>query len=606
MLRITTVALVAAASPLLTQSPPTPVTRPAVSAPLTDIRYEVSFTRQTAANRLAHVTMTFNTTGSEAILLSLPAWTPGAYEISNFARWVTHFEATERSAALSWDKLDYDSWRIQRASSGPATITVAFDFRADTLDNAMAWSRPDFLLFNGTNVFFYPEGRPLTFSAHVSINTEADWKVVTSMAPGGSARSYAANSYHDLVDMPFFVGSLDVDSAEVAGKTMRYATYPAGSVSGATRAKAWDEIKRAVPTEVAVFGEAPWDTYSIMQIIDSTYQGASGLEHASSHVDILSPGYVGSAFQPSLYAHEIFHAWNVKRLRPADMWPYRYDAAMPTPWLWVSEGITDYYADLALIRGGVVTDSGFFSLTASKLDEVAASEPAALEDASLNTWIHPVDGTQYIYYPKGSLVGLLLDVMIRDASNNRRSLDDVMRELYATSYKKGRGFTSADWWATVSMAAGGKSFADFERRYVNGRDPLPAKETLALAGISVTPLRAPRIGIATTIGPSGVQITGVEPGSAAAEARVEPGDYLIAVDNIAVADQEFGAKFRAEFANAKEGQPFTLRVSRNNQMLTLTAPLRFADVGSIVSADPGANSKAARIRAGILHGTTDR
>ena len=605
MLRIAAVAL-AAASPLLTQSPPVPVTRSVASAPITDVRYEVTFTRQTADSRVARVTMTFNTTGSEAILLSLPAWTPGAYEISNFARWVTRFEVTERSTPIAWDKVDYDTWRIQRTSSGPGTLTVAFDYRADTLDNAMAWSKPDFLLLNGTNVFLYPEGLPLTFAARVSINTESDWKVVTSMPSGGTARSYAAGSYHELVDMPFFVGNLDVDSAEVAGRTMRFATYPAGAVTGAARAKAWDEIKHAVPPEVAVFGETPWDSYSIMQIIDSTYQGASGLEHASSHVDVLSPAYIGSAFQPSLYAHEIFHAWNVKRLRPADMWPYRYDAPMPTPWLWVSEGITDYYADLALVRGGVVSDTGFYALTASKLDEVASTEPVALEDASLNTWVHPVDGTQYIYYPKGSLVGLLLDVMIRDASDNRRSLDDVMRDLYATSYKRGRGFTSSDWWSAVSKAAGGKSFTDFERRYVNGRDPLPAKETLALAGMRVTPVRAPRIGIATTIGPAGVQVTGVEPGSAAAEAHVEPGDYLIAVENIAVADQDFGAKFRAQFASAREGQPFTLKVSRNNQTLTLTAPLRFADVGSVVSADPNANSKAVRIRAGILHGTAER
>src|SRR5204863_3030895 len=96
----------------------------------------------------------------------------------------------------------------------------------------------------------------------------------------------------------------------------------------------------------------------VMTIIMSAFQSASGLEHASSPVGILSPPYVGSAFQPSLYADEIFHAWNVKRLRSADMWPYRYDVAMPTTWLWVSEGITDYYADLALVRGGVVNDSG--------------------------------------------------------------------------------------------------------------------------------------------------------------------------------------------------------------------------------------------------------
>ena len=136
----------------------------------------------------------------------------------------------------------------------------------------------------------------------------------------------------------------------------------------------------------------------------------------------------------------------MKRLRPADLWPYRYDAPQPTAWLWVSEGITDYYADLAEVRGGLVADTGFYGLTAGKMNEVEAAGPVALEDASLNTWVHPVDGTAYIYYPKGSLAGFMLDVMIREASDNRRSLDDVMRDLYRTTYKLGRGFTSDDWW----------------------------------------------------------------------------------------------------------------------------------------------------------------
>src|SRR5205814_5891769 len=141
-------------------------------------------------------------------------------------------------------------------------------------------------------------------------------------------------------------------------------------------------------------------------------------------------------------------------------------SAMPTPWLWVSEGITDYYADLAEVRGGIVNDSGFLALTAGKINEVDAARRVSLEDASLSTWVHPVDGTGYIYYPKGSLAGFMLDILIRDASNNRQSLDNVMRELYATTYKQGRGFTHDDWWAAVGKAAGGRSFADFERSYI--------------------------------------------------------------------------------------------------------------------------------------------
>ena len=128
------------------------------------------------------------------------------------------------------------------------------------------------------------------------------------------------------------------------------------------------------------------------------------------------------------------------------MVPYDYHQAQPTPWLWVSEGITDDYADLARVRGGIIDSTQFMGLTANKANTVDMTLPTALEDASLSTWIHPEDGSGYIYYPKGSLAGLLLDIQIRDASDNARSLDDVMRKLYQNTYKKGRGFTAADFW----------------------------------------------------------------------------------------------------------------------------------------------------------------
>lgn len=582
--------------------------QPAVSAPISDVRYDLTFTRETAADRRIRVVTTFNAEGSEPIVLSLPAWTPGSYEINNFARWVLGFSATAGGRPLQWDKLDYDTWRIRRQGSSVGPVTVTFDYRADTLDNAMAWSRPDFLLFNGTNVFLYPEGRSLSFPARVTVRTDPDWKVATSMPRVASVTgsTFAATNYHDLVDMPFFVGRFDVDSAQIAGKWMRLATYPAGAVQGTTRREAWDQLRRAIPPQVAVFGEVPWDTYTLMQIVDSSYQGASGLEHSSSHVDILSPVYVGSDFQPSLYAHEVFHAWNVKRLRPADLWPYRYDAPMPTAWLWVSEGITDYYADLALVRGGVIPDTGFYSLTAGKISEVDAAGPIALEDASVTTWVHPVDGTHYIYYPKGSLAGFMIDVIIRDASDNRQSLDDVMRDLYATTYKQGRGFTREDWWAAVSRAAGGRSFADFERKYVDGREPYPWNELLPLAGLRSSVVRVPRLGISTTMNPNGVLIEEVDPGGAASAAGVRPGDYLLAINDMAVDDPNFGVRFRTMFVAAREGQPITLRVRRAQETLTLTGSLRLVPGGVTVSADPSASAKAVRIRNGILRGTTDR
>ena len=570
------------------------------SAELRDIRYDVTYDHTTAPQRILKVATTFTVAGSGPVVLSLPEWTPGAYEISNFARWVIDFAATGDGKSLSWSKQDFDSWRIEPA--GAKSVTVSFSYVADTLDNAMAWSRRDFLLFNGTNVFLYPEGRSLLFAATVTVHTDPGWRVVTGMH-AESTNSYRASNYHDLVDMPFFVGRLDVDSAQIAGKWVRYATYPQGSVSGAARQTAWDQLKRVIPAEVAVFGEAPWENYTVMQIADSSYQGASGLEHQSSHVDVVTPMAIGSTFQPSLYAHEIFHSWNVKRLRPADMWPYMYDRAQPTPWLWVSEGVTDYYADLAEVRGGVIDENGFYAATAAKMREVSDARPVSLDDASIDTWIHPVDGTQYTYYPKGSLAGLLLDVLIRDASDNRGSLDDVMRELYTTTYKAGRGFTGSEWWSAVSKAAGGRSFTDFASRYVEGREAFPFEQVLTLAGMRASRPSTPRLGVYTIGDSTGVLVTRVEENSSAAAAGVKEGDYLLAVGDIPVTDEQFGEHFRAKFGNASEGSPISVQVRRAGTTTTLTGKLRFAPCYFVVVADAKASPKAVRIRNGILRGT---
>src|SRR5690242_21678949 len=184
------------------------------SAPITDVRYEVTADRAALGARRLHVATTFGVASAAPVVLSLPAWTPGAYEIANFARDVSGFGAVQGRDSLRWDKADYDTWRVWPKGAGQ--VTVSFDFLADTLDNAMAWTRPDFALFNGTNVFLYPEGNPKEFAATVTIRTEPDFRIATSMASAGSARTYRASNYHDLVDMPVFVGRFDLDSAVIS------------------------------------------------------------------------------------------------------------------------------------------------------------------------------------------------------------------------------------------------------------------------------------------------------------------------------------------------------------------------------------------------------
>lgn len=584
-----------------------PAAPPPRSAPVANLRYEVAFDSATAAKRTLKVTVAFDVAGPGPVLLSFPAWTPGAYEVTNFARWISNFQATAGSRELTWDKLDYDTYRVQ--PGGAKSVTLRYDYLADSLDNAMAWARPDFVFFNGTNVLPYPEGRGFSFPATVRVKTQPGWLVATGMAAGPAPASYREGNYHDLVDKPFFVGRIDVDSQQVEGRWHRLATYPAGAMAGPGRALLWDQIVRMMPPMSAVFRETPWQTYTTMMVFTPDQGGGSALEHGNSHVGIYHPGFIGNPLLASITAHEIFHAWNVKRMRPADLWPYDYDQAQPTTWLWVSEGITDYYADLALVRGGIVDSTEFFGLTLQKISDVAEAEPTALEDASLSTWIGPTNGTRYLYYPKGSLAGLMLDILIRDGSDNRHSLDDLMREVYRASYKQGRGFTATDWWRTASRLAGGRSFTEFNAKYIDGRVPFPWPEVLPLAGLRLRSdtLREPRVGVASTLDSTGaIVVQEVLPGSVAQEAGVQPGDVLLALGDLAIDQDDFGPQFRTRFANS-EGDSLPIKVRRGADTLSLPGKVRLGErVESRIEADPAAAPKAARIRNGLLRGMTAR
>ena len=194
--------------------------------------------------------------------------------------------------------------------------------------------------------------------------------------------------------------------------------------------------------------------------------------------------------------------------------------------------------------------------------------------------------------------------MIRDASNDAHSLDDVMRDLYRRDYEQGKGFTADDWWSTVSRMAAGKSFAQWAERYVNGREPFPWDSILPLAGLRAVRERVPRLGVSTQPDESGIRVIDVGAGSAAAEAGIRVGDYLVSVGDIEVTDPQFGERFRARYGSAAEGSLLPMTILRGGQKLTVQAKLRYAPGDYRLEALPNAPAKAVRIRAGILAGKT--
>lgn len=493
---------------------------PIVSAPISAIHYDVTADSAAVGSHQLGVVMTFRTTSTRPVVLALPAWSPGHYTLLWFARRVSDFSAETNGSPLEWHMIDYQTWEI--IPKAPGEIRVSFKYLANTIDRAVAWTKPDFSFFNGTNLFMYPAGRSLEWGASVTVHTEPSWRVATGMTPSAQPNTFSAKRYHDLVDMPFFVGRFGIDSTNVQNHWIRLAMYPEKEMTPARRQRFLGWVDKFVPAEMAVFRDVEFRNYTIFFVSD-TVVNAGGLEHQNSQLDEIPLARL-EATPPSLFSHEFFHSWNVKRLRPSDMVPYRYSDAQPTRWLWVSEGITDYYANVALVRGGVTDSTGFYKAIAGEITATDGAGAVSLSDASLSVWVDPTNSMSGIYYPKGGLAGFLLDIMIRDASDNKNSLDTVMRTLYNTTYKHGKGFTSADWWSEVSRASGGKSFDEFRRRYIDGREPMPVDTVLALAGLRVVrdTISGPASGADRTGPRTRVSLTEIT-GASAKAARIRSG-----------------------------------------------------------------------------------
>ena len=556
--------LVAAATPIAAQS----------------VRYEVAVIDP--ASHLFHVTADFPAGGKDTLYLSLPAWSPGAYEIQNYARYVRGFSATNTAGeTLTWDRFDKDTWRIVTGRS--ARVTAQFDFLSDTIDLSLARLTADFGQFLGTNLFLFEEGQ-LARPADVRFRVPAGWQVTTALR-GTETGVYRAADYHELADAMTFVGRYNLDSLQVDGKWIRLALWPAADYTLPVARSLRGAIEKMAQVQNRLMGGAPYDVYTVFfNVIHERVDFGGGLEHATSQYDIMpagpdfadANGQLGSFIRP-LLSHEFFHLWNVKRIRPAEMWPYDYHAEQFTPLLWWSEGVTDYYADVTNLRAGLWSNEQFIQNVSDNMQQVeGVPEPWSAEDGSVATWIDEVYvNSSQLYYPKGSLLGMLLDISIRDATDNAHSLDEVMRALYTQYYRQAKGFTTADLLAELRKA-GMPNVDAFYQRYINGRDSLPYEAVFAKAGIKVTKAitSVPFLGVGSAPGANGMEIQSVTPGSAAAAAGLQVGDVLVSVGDIAiVAEQDWASTFRSRY-RGRAGQTLPIVVRRGAQQLTLNTVVR--------------------------------
>jgi predicted metalloprotease with PDZ domain len=517
--------------------------------------------------------------------VSLPAWTPGHYELENYARYVRHFRASNQAGtALMWDKLDADTWRI--ISTGATRVRVSFEALADTINLSGSLLREDFGFFNGTNLFVFPEGS-YDFPAEVRLELPEGWQIATELEDGPRPNTFRADDYHELVDNPTFVGHFAIDSVMVDNRWIRMAVYPAiyfDSNRNTAKPMAMNALAKIAGALHALFVEPPYDRYTAFVYLESdAITFAGGLEHADSHLDILpaiafqNARFTFRQFFYRLLAHEYYHAWNVKRIRPAELWPYDYDEPQYTPLLWVSEGITDYYAHLILTRSGLWGENEFLIAARDWIVQTEGQpDHVAVEDASIDTWINPAFIDRYVYYDAGAILGLLLDIRIRVATGNSRSLDDVMARLYNDHYREGRGFTSEEFLSYVGEYLGRDEIEQFYRRYVDGREPYPYREILADAGLeyAADTIVEPFFGVQVArTRDDRMLVRQVVPGSAAAAAGLRLNDYLLRVGSVAVTERDWGDAFADAYADSL-GAPLVVVYQRGGQEIRREVTVR--------------------------------
>ena len=520
----------------------------------------------------------------------MPSWTPGSYLMREFPRNVVTFAAADGTGRpLAARKADKNTWQVDAPADG--RLRVRYLVYADELSVRTSHVDASHAFINGTSAFMYVEGRR-DEEIRLEVRAPAAWRITTALeetAPG----VFRASGYDELADSPLEIGTHDLFGFEVDGIPHRWAIWGRGNYD---RERLIADTTRIVRAEQALFGELPYRAFTF--ILHLVPGGSGGLEHRDSTVLVADRwAFRGQAYEGvlGLIAHELFHAWNGKRIRPAVLGPFDYVRESYTRELWVVEGITTYYTDLILRRAGIFTRTRFLEKAAeqaSRLIGIPGRMVQPLEDASFDAWIkfYRPDANSpnatISYYHKGGLVALLLDLAIRRATSGARSLDEVMHALWNRYGKPDIGFPEGEVERVASEVAGADLGPLFDR-WLRGTEELDFAPYLAAAGLAIGPAHEahPAAGISSPpVGEPGAQpmrevrvgfqfkmeggrtiVGNVLAGSPAWRAGVSAGDELLALDGLRVDAMSLGMRMQEK----EPGTTATLTVFRRDELLTL-------------------------------------
>ncbi len=473
------------------------------------IDYTVSIT--SIEDQIFHVTTDVKNINEPRLELSLPTWTPGWYTVENYFKNILRFKITDaKGNRLQPEMFRKQTWRVE--TKGLVSIRIEFDYKASVLALNQAKITSDFAFFTGTELFL-EAARHRTSPSTVRFEIPTDWKIVSALKETSDPMKFTAPDYDTLVDAPTEMGKFDLTKFQVEGKPHYLVTTPVGALAKEKAEQFAEMLARVANTQSSIFGGLPYEKYVYFYFFARPESNAGGaLEHLNSHVSFASSP--NPEFMIGTASHEYFHLWNVKRIRPAEMWPYDYSREAETPLLWVSEGFTNYYGSAALYRAGLRTRQQFVQNVEGAINGVESNEARAYispADSSVSTWTGYDTPVAFgiSYYTQGQNLAALLDLSILHDTNGASRLDDVMRALYRDYYQKGKGFTTEDMIGIVNRLTR-RDYRDFYRKYVSGVEVPPYDTILGYAGYhaQTTSRKSPTIGVGLDRSSEGVRMVG--------------------------------------------------------------------------------------------------
>lgn len=505
--------------------------------------------------------------------IQMPVWSPGSYLIREFAKSVESLSATFNKKLLKTEKINKNTWRIYAENA--KSVVISYKVYAFELSVRTSFLDASHGYFNGTSMFMYINELK-NIPHQLTIIPFKDWKKVSTSLTKTAAKGfqYQAPNYDILVDSPVEIGNHETFDFTSAGVIHHVAMYGKGNYDV-------DQLKidMAKVTQACtdVFGENPNKEYTF--IIHNLTKGSGGLEHLSSTtLQVNRWTYTGGSYKGflSLVAHEYFHLWNVKRIRPEALGPFDYNNENYTNLLWVMEGFTSYYDELLLYRAGIYNEDEIirkFTGSISSIENQPGNKVQPVAHSSFDAWIKAYRrnensyNTTISYYTKGSVIANMLDLTIINATKAEKNLDHVMQYLYNEYYKKqGRGFTDAEMQAALEHVSGLK-LNDFFEKYINGTQTFDYKTIFGYAGFSVETIinNDPSFGASF----SGNNIKTVYRNSTAYDGGINVNDEIIAVDGF-----RLSGDISSFIEDKKVGDTLSVLFSRDNIIQTLNIPLK--------------------------------